>query len=198
MKLKYCLEHNQFITAVLGSTLVVGVFTINYGEFLLGWQSAYFDGLMTNNINFKTFIKSKFRILALICSFSFVLSLLYWFINWQLPLILFAVYLFNIGVLPILAGYFSTMNYKGVDLSKGSGLKTGGTNMTQLLFSLGIVFITVVIYLPFQLCNHYWMGITVIGIIGLINFLLQDWWINILYKQFYKNRYKILEGFREK
>ncbi len=192
------LANNEFILALTGSTIVVGVFTINYGEFLLGWQSAYFDGLMTNNINFKTFIKSKFRILTLICSFSFLLSLLYGFLDWHLPIILFAIYLFTIGVLPVIAGYFATINYKGVDLSKASSFKTGGTSMAQFLYSLATIIITILLYLPFQIYKHSWLGIAFIGIIGLVNFLLQNWWVDLLYKQFLKNRYKILEGFREK
>ena len=195
---KHDLENNQFIGAVVGSTIVVGLFTVNYGQFLFAWQSAYFDGLMTNNVNFKTFIKSKFRLLALICTFSFVLSLLYGFINWHIPIILLAAYLLNIGVMPIIAGYFATINYKTIDLSKASGFKNGGASPTQLLYTFAILIITAIIYTPFQIYNHQWLGITTIGIFGLINFLLQDWWIDILYKQFLKNRYKILEGFREK
>jgi hypothetical protein len=195
---KHDLDNNQYTLAVIGSTIVVGIFTVNYGQFLLAWQSAYFDGLMTNNVDFKTFIKSKFRLLALICTFSFVISLLYGFIDWHLPFILFAAYLLNIGLLPIIAGYFATINYKGIDIGKASAFKSGGGSMVQMLYTFAIFIITAIIYTPFQIYGHYWMGLATIGGIGLINFLLQNWWIGILYKQFIKNKYKILEGFREK
>jgi len=58
--------------------------------------------------------------------------------------------------------------------------------------------VPMVIYAPFAFFINAWSGIIAIGLLGLISFLLQDWWIDILTKEFFKRKYKILSGFREK
>jgi hypothetical protein len=66
------------------------------------------------------------------------------------------------------------------------------------LYSLIILLVGAAIYLPFALLINSWSGIAAIGILGLISFLMQDWWLDKMTVQFQKHKYKMLEGFREK
>ena len=187
----------------LGILLVVcifitGMFMTSYGQFLFAWQSNHFDGLLSNNINIRSYIKSKLALLISFSTISFLLSLLYGFINWKLIPILIASWLFNIGIHCILTGFIATRNYKGLDLSKGSTFNYQGTGAAQWLYSFVILIIGALIYFPFALLISKWAGIAAIGLLGLTSFLMQDWWLDRLTLQFKKHKYKMLEGFREK
>lgn len=188
---------NNLGMLLIGSIFITGMFMVSYGQYLFAWQSSHFDGLMAGNINIRTYIKSKLLLLTLFSTISFLLSLLYGFLSWILIPILFAAWLFNIGVHSILTGFIGTWNYKGLDLSKGSTFNYQGTSAAQWLYSLIILLAGAVIYLPFALLINKWAGIAAIGIIGLISFLLQDWWLDKITAQFKNHKYKILAGFRE-
>ena len=129
---------------------------------------------------------------------SFLLALLYVFISWKLLPILAASWLFNIGIHSILSAYIATRNYKGLDLSKGASFNYQGTGAAQWVYSFIILIVGALIYFPFALLINKWAGIIAIGTLGLISFLMQDWWLDKLMQQFEKHKYKMLEGFREK
>ena len=183
---------------LVGGIFVTGAFIINYGQFLLAWHSDNFDGLMTRNMDIKTFFKSRFMIMIIVSTISLLFSLFYGFINWKIIPIEIAAYFFNVGIQTVISAYFSTLNYKAIDLSRNASFNYQGLGATQWLFSLLILLIGAVIYFPFALLINTWAGIFAIGFFGLISLLLQDWWIDLIIKKFSRNKYKILSGFREK
>ncbi|MDP4285786.1 MAG: DUF5687 family protein [Bacteroidota bacterium] len=191
-------DKNRFGQLLLGSFIVTSMFMISYGQFVFAWQSLHFDGLMAGNNQIKTYIKSKLFLLIIFSTISFLLSLLYGFISWKLIPILIATWLFNIGIHAVLTCFIGTRSYKGIDLSKGATFNYQGIGAAQWLYSLIILVIGVAIYLPFVLLINAWSGIAALGILGLICFIMQDWWLDKIVIQFQKNKYKMLEGFREK
>ncbi len=183
---------------LVGSIFITGMFMVSYGQFIFAWQSSHFDGMMAANIQIKTYIKSKMMLLISFSSIAFLLSLFYGFLSWKLIPVLLAAWLFNIGVHSVLTGFIGTRNYKGLDLSKGSSFNYQGTGAAQWLYSLIILVVGTIIYLPFALLINKWAGIAAIGIAGLISLLMQDWWLDKITMNFKKRKYKMLEGFREK
>lgn len=183
---------------LLGAIFITGMFMMSFGQFLFAWQSCHFDGLMAGNINIKTYIKGKLFLLVSFSTISYLVCLLYGFLNWKLIPIITAAWLFNVGIHSILTAFIGTRNYKGLDLSKGAAFNYQGTGAAQWLYSLVILLVGAVIYLPFSLLINRWSGIAAIGILGLISFLMQDWWLEKITEQFKKQKYKILEGFRER
>jgi hypothetical protein len=109
-----------------------------------------------------------------------------------------AAWLFNIGIHAVLTCFIGTRNYKALNLTKGAAFNYQGTGAAQWLYSFVILIVGAAIYLPFALLINSWSGIAAIGILGLISFLMQDWWLDKITMQFQKHKYKMLEGFREK
>jgi hypothetical protein len=191
------IKHNDLGILLLGSIFITGMFMVSYGKFLFAWQSGHFDGLMASNVNIRTYIKSKLLVVTTFSTIAFLLSLLYGFLGWQLIPVLIASWLFNIGIHSILTVFIGTLNYKAIDLSKGSSFNYEGTGVAQWLYSFMILILGAAIYFPFALLINRWSGIAAIGILGLISFLMQDWWLDKLTVQFQAHKYKMLEGFRE-
>jgi Family of unknown function (DUF5687) len=191
------IEKGETGLPLLSSVLIVGLFSINYSQFIFSWQSSYFDGLLTYKINLKDYIKNKFSLITILCSIYFLLASFYILIDWRIIFILAAAYLYCIGVLPVIAIYLGTYNYKSLDISKSSSFNYQGTGAAQWIYSLLFLLIGIIIYVPLHVYYSPWYGVAGVGCMGFINLLLQKWWINILSNKFQKNKYKILEGFRE-
>lgn len=189
---------NMLGMVLMGGIFITGMFMASFGQFLFAWQSVHFDGIMASNINIKTFIKSKFYLLTAFSTVALLLSLPYGIINWRIIPIQIAAYFFNVGIHAIICIYFATRSYKGLDLSKAATFNYQGTGAAQWIYSLAIFLIGGIIYLPLGFLVNPWAGIIALGTLGLISFLLQDWWMDFLTKQFMLRKYKILEGFREK
>lgn len=192
------LQHGRMGFILVGSIFITGMFMSNYGQYIFAWQSSHFDGLLANNISIKTYIKSKLMLLTAFSTISFLLSLLYGLMSWKIVPVLIAAWLFNIGIHCILTAFIGTRSYKAMDLSKSSSFNFQATGAAQWLYSLLILIIGTILYLPFALLINSWAGIAAIGILGLISLMMRDWWISQIVVQFQKQKYKMLEGFREK
>ena len=183
---------------LLGGLLITGVFIINYGQFLFAWQSSHFDRLMSANIPVQSYLRAKLTLFMFVSTAAFILSSFYGFMNWKIIPIQLAAYLYNIGVNSILAAYFATRSYKGIDLSKSATFNYQGTGASQWLYTFAVLLLPLAIYWTLAKLISPWTGITAIGSIGLISLLLQRWWIEFLTREFVKRKHLILQGFREK
>lgn len=183
---------------LIGGIFVTGLFVSNYGQFLFSWQSAHFDGMMAGHLNIKTYIKSKFVLFTAVCTLVLLLTSFYGFLDWRLLFIQLAAYLYNVGIHTVLAVYFATRSYKGMDISKGGAFNFQGVGASQWIYSMVVFAVPAIIYLPFSLLLNPWAGIIALSVVSLASFLLQDWWTELLSKEFSKRKHKILEGFREK
>ena len=192
------LYKNNFGAILFGSILITGVFVISYGQFLFSWNSNEFDGLIISNTNIKDYIKSKFRLMQIWSTLAFSISLLYGFINWKIIPILFAGYFFNVGIGAGITGYFATIHYKKLDLAKAASFNYQGTSATQFLYSFVMMLIAFLLYFPLGYFVNPWAGVVTVAITSMACFVLQGRWIDFVCKQFLKNKYKILEGFRER
>ncbi|MDE1193190.1 MAG: DUF5687 family protein [Arachidicoccus sp.] len=192
------IDKNMLGMLLFGSTFITGMFVITYGQFLFAWQSSSFDGLMVGSSDIKDYIKAKFAFMNIYSTLALLISLLYGFISWKIIPVLFAGYFFNIGITPVITGYFATLHYKALDLSKSSTFNYQGISAVQYLFSVIIMLIGFLLYFPLGFFINPWAGIISVGLIGIIFYVLRDKLIGLIYKNFLKNKYKILEGFREK
>lgn len=184
---------------LIGAIFITGIFITTYGQYLFAWQSAHFDGLMACRLSIRNYIKGKFMLFTAVCTLSLLLSSLYGIMSWKLILLQAAAYFYNIGINAVIAVYFATMSYKAVDISRRAAFNYQGLGAAQWIYSLTVLLIPMMIFLPFKLIGHSsWLGILALGVLGLISLLLQDWWVGVLTKQFVKRKYLILEGFREK
>lgn len=190
-------ERGNLGLLLVGAIFITGLFMVNYGQFLFAWQSSHFDGLMASKLPITTYLKSKFLLLTAFCTVALLVSMLYGFMNWKIIPIQLAAYFFNIGIHTVLAAYIGTYNFKGLDLSKGSAFNYQGIGTAQWLYTIVILLVGLVLYLPFALLINPWAGIAAIGLMSIASLLLQDWWIQKIAQQFQQRKHKLLAGFRE-
>ena len=192
------LELNQFSMMIFAAIFMTGNMVLLYGQFMFGWQSAEFDGLLTNKISIRNFFKAKLLLFTLSSTALTLVVSLYGFISWKILVVQLAAYLFSIGIAPFLVMYMATFNYKAIDMKKGSSFNWQGVGATSLLMSLPIFVLPYAFFIPFNMNGKPFWGLAALGLAGLLGLLSRSFWINVLVNAFNKRKYKIAEGFREK
>jgi hypothetical protein len=192
------IEKANFGMMLFAAVFMTGNMVLLYGQFMFGWQSAEFDGMLTNKISIPNFFKAKLLLFNLSSTVLTIVVSLYGFISWKILLVQFTAYFYSIGIAPIVVLYLATRNYKHIDLSKGSSFNWQGVGATSMIMSLPIFLIPFVFYLPVKhFADPYW-GLAVLAIVSLACLFTQRFWIDFLVKEFNKRKYRIAEGFRER
>ncbi len=190
------LEKNEFGMMLFAAVFMTGNMVLLYGQFMFGWQSAEFDGMLTNKISIRNFIKAKLLLFTLSSTVLTIVVSLYGFMSWKILLIQFAAYFYSIGIAPIVVLYLATRNYKHIDLSKGSSFNWQGVGATSMIMSLPIFLIPFIFYLPVHhYAGPYW-GLAVLATVSLAALFMRSFWVDFLVAAFNKRKYKIAEGFR--
>ncbi len=191
------IEQNQFGMMLFAAIFMTGIIIVNYGQFMYAWQSTHFDGLLTSKINFKDFIKAKFLLFSISTTIVAVLSSLYGLISYKLLLLHLAAYLYNLGIGTVVVLYLANFNYKRLDISGGASFNWQGVGATQWLLGFPLLLVPMLIYMPFGIANKPFLGLIVLGLLGVLGLIFRNFFVNLIVSKFEKQRYKIAEGFRE-
>ena len=191
------IDRDAFGQMMFGAIFMTGVSIIIYGQFMFAWQSAHFDGILANKINFKDYIRAKFLLFTIGCTIITLLASFYGFLSPKLLLLHLAAYLYNIGFGTVVVLYLATLNYKRLDITKAASFNYQGTGATQWLLMFPYALTPILIYLPFGILNKPYWGLVAVSVFGLAMLLLRGFWVNYIAKRLELQRYKIAEGFRE-
>jgi hypothetical protein len=192
------LENDEFGIMLFAAIFMTGNMVLLYGQFMFGWQSAEFDGLMANKINLKTFIQSKFLLFTLSSTVLTIVVSLYGLISWKIVVIQIAAYLYSIGVGSVLVLYAATRNYKYIDLSIGSSFSWQGVGSTSMILAFPVLLLPYLVYLPLSHFGTPYLGIAGVAALGLVGIFTRSFWVDFLVKALKKRKYIIAEGFRER
>jgi hypothetical protein len=189
---------NQYGFLMFVGVFMTGGMMLNYANYAFGYESAYFDALLTKNIDFHQYIKVKYYISLLISIICFILTIPYLYFGMKVLLINSAMFLYNIGILSYVLLYFATYNKKRIDLSRGGAFNYQGMGATNWLAILPAFLLPILIFLPFKYSGKPEWGIAFIGIVGIIGLFFSKSIIGLIFKNFYKRKYVMASSFRER
>ena len=192
---------NNFGEGMLAFAMVfvTGGFAMTFGQLVPSWDSEYYNLLMSQNIKYKTYLESKFYLMATAVIVSFLLATPYLYFGWKVYALLIAGAVFNLGInsyLVLLGGIFNKLPIKLNEKAKSFG-NTQGFNMTNFLLAFPKVLLPILL---FAIPNAIWgfnAGIlTLIGV-SLIGLFLKDYFLTKLEKLYIKHKYKTIASFKE-
>ncbi|MCC5918480.1 MAG: hypothetical protein JJU02_14255 [Cryomorphaceae bacterium] len=177
---------------------ITGFAAFNYGQFLGAWEGRYFDGIFSRNIFIEDFYRAKFRLLAGLMGFSYLLSLVYGFMEIRLIYLHTACFAFNLGLNSFLLLFFSTYQRKPLDLSAGSAFNYQGTSALQFLILIPLIILPIFIYIAVKMFFGMYAGYLAVGLVGLLSLALSRLWIKGVSDNFREKKYVMADGFRQK
>lgn len=187
-----------FAMLIFVGIILSGMPMFNYGQFLPGWQSAHFDGLLTQkNISPYQFYAAKYWMMVPVTVLAFVLTLPYGFFGSKIILINAATLLYNIGVNVFVIFFFSVYNKERLDLSKGATFNWQGVGASKFVMMLPAMLLPILIYLPFGLMGVPYAGIAALGGLGLLGIIFRKQLLQWSANRFVAHKYKLAAGFRQ-
>lgn len=186
----------NYLMYVLFSIIITGMFMLNYGQYLLGWEGSHFDHVLTRNVSFKEYYMSKFLLFAIVSGASMILSIPYAYFGWEVLIVLFCVFLFNIGFSIHLVMFFGSMNPKKIDLSQSTVFNWQGVGAAQFLMMIPVLVLPMAIFGLGSLIWGSLGGVILLGAIGLLAVAGTNYWIALLAKWLTNQRYSISNDFR--
>ncbi len=174
---------------------VTGIFMINFGQFIPAWDSAYYKLLMSQNIKYKEYLKSKYLLMNLSAVALFVLSIPYVYFGWNILLIHFAAMVYNIGINSHVLLYGGSFNRKRIDLSQRAALNYQGTGAVQWIIGFPLLLFPVLIfYLPYHFFG-FEAGIATLIILGGLGILFHQKIMDFIVKKYMGSKYKMIAAF---
>jgi len=182
------------------SMFITGGFLMTFGQLVPSWDSEYYKMLMSQNIKYKKYLESKWYLMVVGVSISFVLSTPYIYFGWDIFAMIAAGALFNIGLNSFITLFGGALNRVPIELNvKAKAFSnTNGFNPTQLLISLPKIFLPMLLfYVPYKLGNFN-LGLLVLGGSGVLGIIFKNFFLNKIESIYQKGKYKTIAAFDEK
>jgi hypothetical protein len=177
---------------------MTGIFLINYGQFLVSWESAYFDGILTRAYHMEEYYKSKYYLLAFSAVVMYVLTLPYGYFGMKAIYINTACFIYNVGVNTLVLIFASTYNKKPIDLSRGSAFNYQGTGAAQFLIIIPLMVVPMLMVYAFDLLWDGNYGLIFLALLGLIGILSRNYFIKQTVLNFQEKKYINATGYRQR
>ena len=107
-----------------------------------------------------------------------------------------AAVLYNVGVNSFLLLYLATFSRRRIDVSRSSMMNWEGTGPVQFLLFFPIVFVPVLIYLPFGRAEVPGWGVGALALLGAVGLLSSKVWLGLLTDRLRRQKYTIAAVFR--
>jgi hypothetical protein len=174
---------------------VTGIFMINFGQFIPAWDSGYYKLLMSQNIQYKDFLQSKYILMATSAVLMFLLSIPYVYFGWKVLLIHFAAMIYNIGVNTHVLLYAGSFNRKKIDLNQRAAFNYQGTGAVQWLVGIPLLLVPMGIFYLFYKLFNFEIGISSLIILGLLGLLFHTKLMDIITKKYIEFKYTLINAF---
>ena len=198
----YTQETYQNMPAFLAfaSMFVTGGFLMTFGQLVPSWDSEYYKLLMSQNIPYRKYLESKWYLMVVAVTISFVLSTPYLYFGWKIFGMIAAGALFNIGLNSFITLFGGALNRVPVELNvkaKAFG-NTNGFNPTQMLIALPKLGLPMLLfYVPYKVFN-FEIGILVLALSGALGIIFKNFFLSKIESLYQKGKYKTIAAFAEK
>lgn len=177
---------------------ITGGLAINYLQYAFSYEGAFYDYLHSSPLSMADIVRAKMTLGTTIIVVSYVLTIPYVYFGTNILLINTVCMLFNVGFLVPALLFFATYNKKAMVLSKGSAFNYQGVGVAHFFVLIPIVFLPIMIYMPFKWLGHPQFGLAAVGFLGLILIALRKWITQMIVDNLKEKKYIMANGFRQK
>jgi hypothetical protein len=176
---------------------VTGIFLINFGQFIPAWDSGYYKMLMSQNIKYEQYLRSKFVLMILSVAIMFVLSIPYVYFGWKILIAHFAAAIYNIGVNSHVMLYGGSFNRKKIDLNQRAAFNYQGTGAVQWIIGLPLMLLPMGIFALINWLVGFEAGIAVLILLGIVGIVLHKKLMKMITQRYLDSKYKMIDAFSQ-
>ncbi|NND10445.1 MAG: hypothetical protein HKN96_04475 [Flavobacteriaceae bacterium] len=186
---------NQEWFFVFIGIFVTGIFLINFGQFIPAWDSSYYKLLMSQNIKYEKYLKSKFTLMIMSVIIMFVLSIPYVYFGWKILLAHFAAAIYNIGINSHVILYGGSFNRKKIALDQKAAFNFQGTGAVQWIIGLPLMIVPMIIFAILNYLISFEIAIAIIIALGLVGIALHQKIMSFITARYQATKYKMIDAF---
>lgn len=181
---------------ILGGIILVGMFSVSYGQFFPAWHSNYFSMLMCQRLTMKQFLRSFYMLVTVVSVICYFLTLPYALLYPKVIYTHLAVLLYNLGVnIPIMF-FIGLYSKKRLDLNQSSVMNYQGVGASQWLAGLPMMLGPIGLFYLISLAFGSVGGYIGLGSLGLIGILLNPIIIDFFSKQYRKQKHQLIRNYK--
>ncbi len=190
---------NTFMHMFAG-IFVSGGFLFTFGQFVPSWDSAYYPLMMTQNIPYREYLRSKWFLIVVATGVSAILASFYIYFGWQIYRMILIGAIYNIGVnshLVLLGGAFTKTP---IDLAstKGAFGNNKSFNVKTMLISIPKLLVPVLLYGIGNMMAGETAALVLVGAVGVVGFLMRNWVFMQIEKIYKREKYSTLDAYKQK
>lgn len=178
---------------------ISGGFLFTFGGFVPSWDSAYYPLMMSQNIQYKEYLSSKWWLIVIATFISMVLGSFYIYFGWEFYLGILVGGIYNIGInsyIVLLSGaYVKTP----IDLTSGKkafGDKQSFNIKTILLLIPKMILPLLIFYLFYKVFDAT-VGYLVVAALGILGLAFRNIAFKVIEKVYKEEKYLTLASYKQ-
>lgn len=189
---------NNFMQ-VFGAIFVTGGFLFTFGQFVPSWDSSYYQLMMSQNIQYRDYLNSKWWLMVIATMVSAVLTSFYLYFGWKVYALILAGAIYNIGVnssLVLLAGAFVKTPIDLTVSNKAFGNKQA-FNFKVMLISLPKLLLPIILYV---IGNYFFsqnVGFLLIAAAGVLGLAFRNKIFTQIEKIYKAEKYETIAAYKQ-
>lgn len=185
---------------IFAGIFVTGGFIFTFGQFVPSWDSSYYPLMMSQNIQYREYLNSKWWLMVIATIFTTIIASFYLYFGWEVYLAILVGAVYNIGVnthLVLLGGAFirtpiDLTNNKNIMGNKQAfNSKTLLLTLPKLILPLGVYALGHYIFEP----NAGYLMVAGAGVLG---FALKNKVFTLIEKIYKTEKYKTIAAYSQK
>ncbi|TXE13018.1 hypothetical protein FUA26_04280 [Seonamhaeicola algicola] len=174
-----------------------GIFLISFGQFIPAWDSGYYKLLMSQNIKYEQYLKSKFTLMAFSVVALFVLGIPYVYFGYKVLIAHFVAAIYNIGVNTHVIMWGGSFNRKKINLDQKAAFNYQGTGAVQWLIGIPLLLLPLGLFALICFLINFEVACTVIGVMGIIGIVLHPKLMKLITKKYTASKYQMIAAFNQ-
>lgn len=182
---------------VLVGIFSTGVFLMNFGQFIPAWDSSYYKMLMSQNIKYERYLKSKFMIMTISVVILFVLGIPYVYFGWKILAVHFAAMIYNIGVNTHVIMFGGSFNRKKINLDEKAAFNYQGTGAVQWLIGIPLMVFPMALFSLISWLVNFETAVITLLILGFSGIAFHKNLMNFITHKYQESKYKMIHAFNQ-
>ncbi|MDA8686561.1 DUF5687 family protein [Robiginitalea sp.] len=186
------------IWQIFAGIFVSGGFLFTFGQYVPSWDSSYYPLMMSQNIKYQDYLRSKWWLIVIATGLAAVLATFYLYFGWKAYVAILVGAVYNVGVNSYLVLWGGAYIKTPIDLTsnkKAFGDRQAFNSKTLLLTLPKLLLPIVVFWAGSNLWNEAF-GFALVALLGLLGFAFRDYAFRAIEKVYKKEKYKTLRAYK--
>ena len=192
--------HQLPVMGIFAGIFVSGGFMFTFGQFVPSWDSSYYQLMMSQNIQYREYLSSKWWLVVIATIISTVLASFYLYFGWHTYLLIVVGAIYNIGVNSHLVLFGGAFVKTPIDLQmakKAFGDKQA-FNVKTMLLVIPKLLLPVLLYgLGTSILNQN-LGLLFVALAGVIGFAFRNKVFAMIEKVYKTEKYATIDAYKQK